>query len=357
MTRVRRLLILAGVTTGVLAPVVAAVAPAMAAADPGSIGIRLAEAPSNRADDPRAKIYIVDHLAPGTTIHRRVEISNDTATTRHIQVYAAGADIVGGEFTFRDGRETNELSRWATVDPRQLDLAAGAKGSVSVTIKVPAEASAGERYAVVWAETGAPQTAGRVRVVNRVGVRVYLSVGPGGEPVSSFVITSLTTRRQKDGRPVVEAQVQNTGGRAVQLSGHLELTDGPGGLSAGPFAVEGGTAVAPGQSAVVTMVLDRNMPLGPWQAKLVLQSGTVESPASARITFPVEAGTAGRSIATKTRSAGVPGPPLMAAALLVLVMFVLLLLGKRRRDEEEEDDRPAARAPKPVPATSPPRRR
>jgi hypothetical protein len=357
MNRVR-LLILAGVTAGALAPAVAAVAPAMAAADPGSIGIRLAEAPANRVDDPRAKIYIVDHLAPGTTIHRRVEVSNDTDTTRRIQLYAAGAEITGGAFTFRDGHESNELSGWTTVDPPQINLAARTKGSVSVTVRVPAEASAGERYAVVWAEAAASQTAGSVRVVNRVGVRAYVSVGPGGEPVSSFVITSLTTRRQEDGVPVVEAQVQNTGGRAVQLSGHLELTDGPGGLSAGPFPVESGTAMAPGQSAVVTMLLDRSMPLGPWEAKLVLQSGTVESPATARITFPAEAGTSARPVATKTGSAGQRTGLVVAVALLLLVLvtFILLLLWKRRRDEEEEEDGPAGAAPKPVLAASPRRR-
>ncbi|MDP1793557.1 MAG: hypothetical protein Q8K63_05395 [Acidimicrobiales bacterium] len=42
----------------------------------GSISIRLLDAPTNRADDPRAKTYIVDHVSPGTTISRRVEIGN-----------------------------------------------------------------------------------------------------------------------------------------------------------------------------------------------------------------------------------------------------------------------------------------
>src|SRR5436309_6718998 len=263
----------------------------------GAIGIRLMEAPSNRAGDPRAKIYIVDHLAPGSTIRREIEVFNSTATTRRIQLYAAGASVTRGQFTFSAGRDADELSQWTKVTPGQLDLAPGAKGTASVTLRVPAQTSAGERYAVVWAEVSAPAAAGRISVVNRVGIRMYLSVGPGGEPVSSFVISSLTARRRKDGRPVVEAKVTNTGGRGVELTGHLDLINGPGGLSAGPFEVEGGTTVAPGQSASVEMVLDPSMPLGPWDARLVLKSGTVEAPASARISFPAHADSTGETVA------------------------------------------------------------
>lgn len=353
----RRLLIVAGVTAGVLAPAVVAVAPAMAAgptpagSDQGSIGIRLTEAPSDRAGDPRAKIYIVDHLSPGATIQRQVEVANDTTVTRRIRLYAAGADVTGGQFTFRPGREANELAQWTKVMPPQLDLAAGTKGTAEVTIKVPAKASAGERYAVVWAETSSSAAVGQVAVVNRVGVRAYLSVGPGGEPASSFVISDLTARRRSDGKPVIEAKVKNTGGRAVQLSGQLQLTEGPGGLSAGPFPVESGMTVAPGQSQIVEMVLDASMPLGPWNAKLILKSGTVEAPASATLSFPAEAGGTSKAVANGSAGAGkAAGSGSGSGALVVLALcavvavgggLVLIVILKRRRRDEAVPAKPA----------------
>jgi hypothetical protein len=349
MQRLGRLLI-AAMTAGVLTPAVAAVAPAMAAGpttapgtDQGSIGIRLAEAPSDRASDPRAKIYIVDHVAPGTAIKRQIEVSNDSKITRRIQLYAAGADVASGQFTFRVGREANELSQWMKVMPAQLDLAAGTKGTAEVSIKVPAKASAGERYAVVWAETSTPAGVGQVSVVNRVGVRTYLSVGAGGEPASSFVISELTARRRTDGKPAIEAKVKNTGGRAVQLSGQLQLTEGPGGLSAGPFPVETGTTVGPGQSAVVEVVLDASMPLGPWNAKLLLQSGTAEAPASAQVSFPAQPGDTGKSVMTKAGEGagsgrGASGTPIVlagsAAALIAVAVLLVVVLKRRRRDEQ-----------------------
>ena len=58
---------------------------------------------------------------------------------------------------------------------------------------------------------------------------------PGGAPLSDFTIDSLTAERAPDGRPMILAMVHNTGQRALDMDGTLQLLDGPGGLSAGPF--------------------------------------------------------------------------------------------------------------------------
>src|SRR5439155_751601 len=64
----------------------------------GSIGIGLLEAPVSREGDPRARTYIVDHLAQGATIQRKIEVSNGTSTTQEIQLYSGAATIGDGEF-------------------------------------------------------------------------------------------------------------------------------------------------------------------------------------------------------------------------------------------------------------------
>ena len=52
-----------------------------------------------------------------------------------------------------------------------------------MTIAVPRDAAPGERYGVVWAEVrAAAPAAGGITQVSRVGIRIYLSVGPGGRP-------------------------------------------------------------------------------------------------------------------------------------------------------------------------------
>jgi hypothetical protein len=255
-----------------------------------SVGIRLVDAPTNRTGDPRARLYIVDHLAPGSTITRRVEVSNDTDRAQTIQLYAGAATVAAGSFQFGDGRAADDLTGWTRVDPSSLTMVARAKRLATVTIAVPRKASAGERYGVVWAEAAAPAPrGGGIATANRVGVRIYLSVGPGGEPPTDFVITTFEARRAPDGSPLVAATVRNSGGRALDLSGALSLTHGPGGLSTGPFNVKLGTTLGVGQTEPVLVTLDRAVPAGPWHARIVLRSGTTQREATATITFPAAA--------------------------------------------------------------------
>lgn len=149
----------------------------------GGVGVRFVDAPAATAEDPRARLYIIDHLAPGTVIERRIEVTNTTPAPAVVRMYAAGASINDGTFVGDAGDTPNELSTWNAVRPGALDLDAGAHASVTVTNPVPSDAAPGERYAVVWAEihSGA-SSLGAVAQVNRVGIRQYLSVGPGGPP-------------------------------------------------------------------------------------------------------------------------------------------------------------------------------
>lgn len=285
----RRLLILIALVAGTLLPA------AGAFGTPGTtdrddhdgVGIRLVDAPVAARDNPRARVYIIDHVAPGTVVERRIEISNDTGAASQVAVYPGAAEVGRGSFIGLEADEPNELSTWTTVSRPKLSLADGATKLVTVTIDVPADAAPGEQYAVVWAQTtsGADDGTG-VTQVSRVGIRVYLSVGPGGEPASAFTIESLTAARGEDGVPLVQATIRNTGGRALDLSGTLGLTGGPGGLSAGPFPVSVGNTLGIGETQPVDVELDEQLPNGPWQADIEVTSGLLSESAQATLTFP-----------------------------------------------------------------------
>jgi hypothetical protein len=268
--------------------------PAQAASGPGpaSFGIRLVDVPVDETNNPRAFRYIIDHLNPGTTIRRRVQIANLSASAARIAVYPDAAVIRGGYFVGDVGETPSELTTWITLSQPTVTLAPNARAMVTVTIKVPRTASPGNLYGVIWAqETGLGKTGNGVNViqVNRVGIRIYLSVGPGGPPPVNFDITSITGTRNARGQLVVLAQVHNTGGQAIDASGYLKLTDGPGGLSAGPYA-ETGVTLAPGQSEPIKVVLDKQLPNGPWRALIVLTSGITQRSAEATIDFSPAAG-------------------------------------------------------------------
>jgi hypothetical protein len=268
--------------------------PAQAVSGPGQarFGIRLVDVPVDEANNPRAFRYIIDHLNPGTTIHRRVQIANLSALAARIAVYPDAAVIRGGYFVGDVGETPSELTTWITLSSPRVSLTPNARAMVTVTIRVPRTASPGNLYGVIWAqETSLGKTGTGINVleINRVGIRIYLSVGPGGPAPVNFDITSITATRSASGQMQVLAQVHNTGGQAIDASGYLKLTHGPGGLSAGPYQ-ETGVTLAPGQSEPIKVVLDKQLPNGPWRALIELTSGITQRSAVATIDFSPAAG-------------------------------------------------------------------
>ncbi len=300
----------------------------------GTIGIRLLDQPASEAGDPRAQIYIVDHLAPGTEIQRRIEVSTTTSAAQ-VRLYAAAASITDGSFLGAPGDTPNDLSTWTSVTPGAITMTSGQVATATVTITVPRDAAPGEHYGVVWAEARAPASAaGGVTQVNRVGIRLYLSIGPGGAPAADFSIDSLAAGRSDDGVRTVVARVHNTGGRALDISGTLDLRTTSGDLHAGPYPADLGTTLAIGATEGVTISIDTDLPAGPWDAQITLHSGLVERSAIAELTFPA----AGVSPAVPTRQLDPdstkpsPGTLMLLALILLSVVLTALVLSRRTRE-------------------------
>jgi hypothetical protein len=314
---------------GIIVPASGALAalPRQPTADPGGIEVRLLEVPGQSSDDPLARSYIVERLAPGAHIRRRVEISNNTRASAAVAVYPAAAILRRGRFVFAPDRSQNELSSWTSISRAVLRLAPGTKAVETLTIEVPKQASSRKRYAVIWAQVSAPAaTGGGVRLVNRVGVRIYLSIGPGGAAAANFVIGPLSAQRLASGEPLVVAKIHNNGQRTLGISGTLTLSAGPGGLRAGPFPVQPGMALAPDDSRLATVRLDKALPRGPWRADLRLRSGRIQRAAVATIEFPGKAGAAKPAMARDARYLFV-----IAIILLALLAAAALALLRSRR--------------------------
>jgi hypothetical protein len=295
----------------------------------GSVGIRLLEAPVSLQDDPRALAYIIDNLPPGTTITRRIEVSNSTDQQQPVTLYPAAASIGADDAGFEvgDDRAVNELTTWMSVTPTDLTLSPNSVAEAVVTIAVPPDAPEGEQYAVVWAQTaGAPSGTG-IQNVSRVGIRTYLSVGAGNGPASDLEIGDITASRNDSGAPEIVAAISNTGGRALDPSGTVELSGGPGGISTAPTRGSGGS-VAPGQSGSVTFTLDPALPAGPWQAAVTVTSGLVGKTSSVEVTFPDQ----GSVTAAETSSdSGVNVWIWAIAAVVVIAIAAAVVVVMRRR--------------------------
>ena len=297
------------VAAAALTTMLAGSAQAVTKPTPPVFGIRLVDVPVDAANNPRAYRYIIDHLNPGTTIHRRVQIANLSPWAARITLYPDAATIRDGSFVGDSGEARSYLTTWISLSQHSVSLAPQARAMVTVTIRVPRTASTGNLYGVIWAqETNRGKTRSGVNIIetNRVGVRIYLNVGPGGPSPVNFNITSIRGTRSPHGQFLVVAQVHNTGGQAIDAAGTLKLTDGPGGLSAGPYK-EQAVTLAPGQSQPITVVMPKEMPKGSWLATIDETSGITQRSAQATINF-------------------YPAPPNRRLHLILAVVLIVLLL-------------------------------
>jgi hypothetical protein len=227
-------------------------------------------------------------------IRRRIMLISEESKRVHFSVYPDAAQIKKGYFVGAAGKTRNELTTWIKVAHSQVNLGPGNSAMDLVTIRIPKVATRGEHYGVIWVQQSARvrQANGiAVKEVNRVGIRIYLAIGKGGAPATKFTISSIAGHKSPKGKPYVTAEVHNTGGRAVDVSGTVRLTDGPGGTSAGPFSLQRVVTLAPGQSQPVTFALPSSLPSGPWLASIKLVSGMTVVRGSAEISFSPMAST------------------------------------------------------------------
>jgi hypothetical protein len=285
--------------------------------------VRLADVPASAARNPRALRYIIGYLPPGKTIRREILVVNQESRAAHFTVYPDAAQISRGEFTGDAGETRSELTSWITIQHPVLNLRPHVGAKDLVTIRVPRKPTKGEHYGVIWVQQAARlRVAGglAIREVNRVGIRIYLDIGPGGVPPTNFAITSIAGHRSVSGRPYITALVHDTGGLAVDLDGTARLTGGPGGISAGPFSAQQAVTLAPGQSWTITFVPGSRIPSGPWKASINLVSGLTTRSAAATIQFSGSA----------ADSAWMTSLPVMIGAAGLIFVLALLVVARVR---------------------------
>ncbi len=327
----RRLLSMFAATAvaGIIIPAAVGGAVANAIVAPPSFGTRLVDVPVSEAHNPRALQAIIDDLRPGTVIRRRILIANNEPQTSHFAVYPDGARIRNGSFTGDAGETRNELTTWISIQHGRVTLGPDKTVMDLVTIRVPRVATRGEHYGVIWVQQSARAKGGHgvaVTEVNRVGIPIYLAVSHGALP-TKYAITAIAGHRSPQGQPVLTARISNTGGRAVNLSGTVSLTNGPGGTSGGPFPSRTVVTLAPGQSGTLIFLAGKRLPDGPWLATVTAVSGLNKVTASATVDF----------------SGHVPGRPWIRTSAMIgvggigiagLIMFTRrrgLLAGRGRR--------------------------
>lgn len=177
--------------------------------------------------EARDRSYVVRTVKPGDELADRLLAVNLTDAPIELDVAPVDATVTG-DGQFAPGAAAEGDGRWITVTPTRVRVPARSTRPVDVRIRVPADAAAGDHIAAVVAQKAGPPTgSGNVRLVQRVGVRVYLTVDGTGESSRqggqsrSFEIKDL---RWVDG--TFEVDIQNTGDLLVEPLGSLTISRG-----------------------------------------------------------------------------------------------------------------------------------
>ena len=130
--------------------------------------------------------YIVERVAPGHSVERHLRVGNTTPDSLTAAVYAGAASISGG-FHWGDGHAQNALTRWTSVHPNRVSIPTQRAVDITVKIRVPDDELPGTHYAVVWAELPRSDSG----VVNRVGMRIYLTVTKPSGSHAGLILASV----------------------------------------------------------------------------------------------------------------------------------------------------------------------
>jgi hypothetical protein len=216
------------VRRGLLGAIVVALAVAASQPAPAAENAEFSLRPDRPASaEARDRSYVVRTVKPGDQLGDRLLAVNLTDAPIELDVAPVDATVTG-DGQFAPGAAAEGDGRWITVTPNRVRVPARGTTPVDVRIRVPADAAAGDHIAAVVAQkAGAPTGSGNVRLVQRVGVRVYLTVDGAGESSRqggqgrSFEITDL--RWAGD---AFEVDVQNTGDLLVEPLGSLAISRG-----------------------------------------------------------------------------------------------------------------------------------
>jgi len=200
--------------------------PAAASGSPG------AAAPGLTPVQPGPDGYFEYRLAPGASARGSVVVSNATSSSATYDLYAADATTspVTGVAYGEARTSTLGTASWLSLSTSTVRLGAGARATVTFSVRVPPGATPGQHVAAVSAQTPntaqAPQRAASgssVSLVTNSRVVVAVVVDVPGAAALGATIGRPAAMAQRDARQVISIPMANTGALLMKprLSGTL----------------------------------------------------------------------------------------------------------------------------------------
>lgn len=294
-------------------------------------------------ETPRNRRYIVRDVRPGTTFTDQVEILNLTESSLELRLDAVDAQInADGAFAPAGPGQAQAVGSWIGLQRETLTVPALSSEVVDVRISVPSTAEPGDHLAAIAVQRAQPRVGeGNVQVIERVAVRVYLTVEApaGGELTRDFRIRSFQWRgTTTDVRFTVE--VENVGDRLIEPLGRVTIQRDGQTVLLRELPVIGGIPAS--ESRTFDIPMEGELAGGSYEAHILLTTIDEELAREARVTF--EAAPELESSPDEDVERGIVGRllPVLGSLLFLVSLALIILVGipllRRGRDDGDDDD-------------------
>ena len=143
----------------------------------GGLGIR------PHQGDGETRDWFIYALWPGEAIEDKVDITNSSDVPTEVKIYPVDAEILkdGAFAPMAEDAPRVDVGTWTTLTASELSLPPGEASTVDFTLIIPGNAEAGKYIGAIIAQNKElkelePKEGITMRVITRVGARVYLTV-------------------------------------------------------------------------------------------------------------------------------------------------------------------------------------
>lgn len=196
----------------------------LAAGLAGALALPIPSSGALGLDVAPAKIEL--SMPAGTTYNMPITVNNAGSGPTHIQASMVDFSVAkSGDYQFeRVGTRPNSLLKWASINPREFDMAANTVQQERVTISLPKDNDlTGEYAGIVFFQTRPMRRAGAFAFSERIATKVYLTI-TGTLKISGEVAKMSAV--PNSGGTLYRVLFKNTGNGHVYLNGTLSVQHG-----------------------------------------------------------------------------------------------------------------------------------
>ncbi len=130
-------------------------------------------------------------LTPGKTVTHTLTLSNSSQTPLPVAITVDSFESTDEDGGYVTGSFQSPLVEWITTSPDNLIIDPHTSRNITVTIHVPSSVAVGGYYAMIFITPVVPVSSGVSRVIPKIGIPVFASLGVD-ETLHSAVIETYT---------------------------------------------------------------------------------------------------------------------------------------------------------------------